>query len=133
MLGFSDSISLFRNVAAGKNKICDRICQLANFEREYIQLHRDSTIGQLTLSPSVEDGRIVWKDSPLVRAVMHGRALVIDEADKAPLEVVTVLKSLVEDGQLLLADGRRILRHGASNDSGKMALLHFLYYLLADH
>jgi len=96
----------------GKNKIVDRICQIANFEREYIQLHRDSTIGQLTLSPSLEDGRIVWKDSPLVRAVMEGRSLVIDEADKAPLDVVCVLKSLVEDGELLLADGRRILRDG---------------------
>ena len=103
---------------AGKNKICDRICELANFEREYIQLHRDSTIGQLTLSPSVEDGKIVWNDSPLVRAVTHGRALVIDEADKAPLEVVAVLKSLVEDGQLLLADGRRIQRHVTKGDTG---------------
>jgi hypothetical protein len=31
----------------------------------------------------------------------------IDEADKAPLEVVAILKGLIEDGQLLLADGRR--------------------------
>ena len=123
------SVSFFS--IAGKNKICDRICELANFEREYIQLHRDSTIGQLTLSPSVEDGKIVWKDSPLVRAVIYGRALVIDEADKAPLEVVAVLKSLVEDGQLLLADGRRILRHGANEDNGKMAFSPVRYHTFA--
>lgn len=84
-----------------------------------MQLHRDSTIGQLTLSPSLKDGKIVWKDSPLVRAVTEGRALVIDEADKAPLEVVAVLKSLVEDGELLLADGRRILRSCPKEESGK--------------
>ena len=66
----------------------------------------------------MEDGKIVWNDSPLVRAVTHGRALVIDEADKAPLEVVAVLKSLVEDGQLLLADGRRIQRHVTKGDTG---------------
>ena len=47
------------------------------------------------------------QDSPLVRAAQLGRALVLDEADKAPLEVVVVLKSLVEDGQLALPDGRR--------------------------
>jgi von Willebrand factor A domain-containing protein 8 len=110
---------LLGNQGTGKNKICDRICELANFEREYMQLHRDSTIGQLTLSPSIEDGKIVWKDSPLVRAVTEGRALVIDEADKAPLEVVAVLKSLVEDGELLLADGRRILRHRSEDDESK--------------
>lgn len=33
----------------------------------------------------------------------------IDEADKAPLEVVAVLKSLVEDKEMRLADGRRIV------------------------
>jgi von Willebrand factor A domain-containing protein 8 len=113
------SFLMLGNQGTGKNKICDRVCELANFEREYIQLHRDSTIGQLTLSPSLDDGKIVWKDSPLVRAVTEGRALVIDEADKAPLEVVSVLKSLVEDGELLLADGRRILRNNSKSDRGK--------------
>jgi hypothetical protein len=113
------SFLLLGNQGTGKNKICDRICQLANLEREYMQLHRDSTIGQLTLSPTLEGGKVVWKDSPLVHAIKHGRALVIDEADKAPLEVVAVLKSLVEDGELLLADGRRILRCCTEEDIGE--------------
>ena len=65
----------------------------------------------MTLTPSLEDGKIVWQDSPLVRAARTGCALVIDEADKAPVEVVSILKGLVEDGELLLADGRRISRH----------------------
>jgi von Willebrand factor A domain-containing protein 8 len=108
---------LLGNQGTGKNKICDRLCQLLNHEREYIQLHRDTTIGQLTISPSLENGQIVWKDSPLIRAVVNGRALVIDEADKAPLEVVAVLKSLVEDGELLLADGRRITRQSTVGES----------------
>jgi len=91
--------------------VVDRLCEVANFEREYIQLHRDSTIGQITLSPSLEDGKVVWKDSPLVRSVTRGLSLVVDEADKAPVEVLAVLKGLVEDGELLLGDGRRISRH----------------------
>ena len=64
---------------------------------------------------------IVWEDSPLVRAVTHGRTLVVDEADKAPLEVVGVLKGLVEDGEMLLADGRRIVdpaRHPSLGEGG---------------
>ena len=105
------------NQGVGKNKLIDRACQIGNFEREYIQLHRDSTVGQLTLSPSLEDGKIVWKDSPLVRAVTEGRSLVIDEADKAPSEVLFVLKSLVADGNLLLADGRRVSNRPDINDS----------------
>ena len=34
----------------------------------------------------------------------------VDEADKAPTEVVVVLRGLVEDGEMALSDGRRILR-----------------------
>lgn len=111
------SFLLLGNQGVGKNKIVDRICEIANWEREYIQLHRDSTIGQLTLTPQLEDGKIVWNDSPLIRAVRDGCVLLVDEADKAPVEVVSVLKGLVEDGELLLADGRRISRHGDGSDS----------------
>jgi von Willebrand factor A domain-containing protein 8 len=87
----------------GKNKLADRALQLLNIEREYMQLHRDSTVQSLTLAPTLRGGVVVWEDSALVRAVTHGRTLVVDEIDKAPLEVVAVLKSL------LLADGRRLL------------------------
>jgi MoxR-like ATPase len=102
---------LLGNQGVGKNMVIDRLCEVANFEREYIQLHRDSTIGQITLQPTLEDGKIVWPDSPLVKAVTHGLSLVVDEADKAPTEVLAVLKGLVEDGELLLGDGRRLSRH----------------------
>ena len=39
----------------------------------------------------------VDEDSPLVKALLHGRILVVDEFDKAPAEVVCVLKGLLED------------------------------------
>lgn len=63
--------------------------------RQYIQLHRDTTVASLTSQPFIIDGKIIWKDSPLVNAVRHGHILVVDEADKAPVEVVTILKNLV--------------------------------------
>ena len=33
----------------------------------------------------------------------------VDEADKAPTHVTAVLKTLVEDGEMLLTDGRRLV------------------------
>jgi len=99
----------------GKNRIVDFLLSILNCEREYLQLHRDTTIQSLTLTPSVEDGQIVYHDSPLVRAAKHGRILVLDEADKAPVYVVALLKGLIEDGQLSLPDGR-ILCYGDSSD-----------------
>ena len=92
----------------GKNKIVDHLLSKLKCEREYIQLHRDSSIQSLMVTPSVEGGKIVYHDSPLVRAAKHGRILVLDEADKAPVEVVALLKGLIEDGQLSLPDGRKL-------------------------
>ena len=48
----------------------------------------------------MEGGILTWQDSALVRAAVEGRTLVVDEADKAPLEVITALKGLVEDGDM---------------------------------
>ncbi|XP_076841646.1 von Willebrand factor A domain-containing protein 8 isoform X2 [Brachyhypopomus gauderio] len=44
-----------------------------------------------------------------VSAVKLGHILVIDEADKAPTNVTCILKTLVESGEMILADGRRIV------------------------
>ncbi|CAH0553600.1 unnamed protein product [Brassicogethes aeneus] len=100
---------LVGNQGVGKNKIVDRFLQLLNRPREYIQLHRDTTVQTLTTQPTVKDGLLVHEDSPLVRAIKHGLVLVIDEADKAPTHVTCILKTLVESGQMILSDGRRIV------------------------
>ncbi|KAF4047109.1 ATPase family associated domain-containing protein 5 [Phytophthora infestans] len=100
---------LIGNQGVGKNKLADRLLQLLQQEREYIQLHRDTTVQTLTLVPTLVDGKIEWEDSPLVRAAKTGRTLIVDEADKAPLEVVCVLKGLIEDGEMLLGNGKRLI------------------------
>lgn len=69
----------------GKNRLADRFCQLLRREREYMQLHRDSSIAALTCTPSMEGGRVLYIDSPLVRAAIHGRVLLLDECDKVRL------------------------------------------------
>ena len=69
---------------------------------------QDTTVQSLTIQPMLQNGVVIYQDSPLVSAVRHGRVLVIDEADKAPLEVVCILKSLAEDGEF--ATWRMIFR-----------------------
>ncbi|XP_036788326.2 von Willebrand factor A domain-containing protein 8 isoform X2 [Manis pentadactyla] len=109
-----EHLLLVGNQGVGKNKIVDRFLHLLNRPREYIQLHRDTTVQTLTLQPSVKDGLIVYEDSPLVKAVKLGHVLVVDEADKAPTNVTCILKTLVENGEMILADGRRIVANSAS-------------------
>ncbi|KAJ1450677.1 AAA domain-containing protein [Pelagophyceae sp. CCMP2097] len=106
------SVLLIGNQGVGKNVICDRALELLRAEREYVQLHRDASLATLTSAPRVDGGSLAWDDSALVRAAVHGRVLVVDEADKAPADVVAVLKALLEDGEIDLADGRRLVAHG---------------------
>lgn len=105
-----EHLLLVGNQGVGKNKIADRFLELMNRPREYIQLHRDTTVQTLTIQPTVKDGVLVYEDSPLVRAVKTGHVLVIDEADKAPTHVTCILKTLVETGEMILSDGRRIVK-----------------------
>lgn len=104
-----EHLLLVGNQGVGKNKIVDQFLHLLNRPREYLQLHRDTTVQSLTLQPSVKDGIIVYEDSPLVKAVKKGHILVIDEADKAPTNVTCILKTLVESGEMILSDGRRLV------------------------
>ncbi|GFY55984.1 von Willebrand factor A domain-containing protein 8 [Trichonephila inaurata madagascariensis] len=120
-----EHLLLVGNQGVGKNKITDRFLQLLNRPREYIQLHRDTTVQSLTQQPTVVDNRIVYEDSPLLKAVQHGRVLVVDEADKAPTHVTSILKALVVSGEMNLSDGRCIVHHTdkRSND-GSQVIMH---------
>ncbi|KAF7986115.1 hypothetical protein HWV62_41553 [Athelia sp. TMB] len=84
--------------------------QLLGRPREYIQLHRDTTVNQLMFTTSLEHGVIKHTDSPLLRAIIHGRVIIIDEADKAPEHVVAIFRSLAGQGEMTLSDGRRVRR-----------------------
>ncbi|XP_058040478.1 von Willebrand factor A domain-containing protein 8 isoform X3 [Ahaetulla prasina] len=114
-----EHLLLVGNQGVGKNKIVDRFLHLLNRPREYLQLHRDTTVQSLTLQPSVKEGLIVYEDSPLVKAVKKGHILMIDEADKAPTNVTCILKTLVESGEMILSDGRRIVSNPVAADGRK--------------
>ncbi len=104
-----EHLLLIGNQGTGKNKLTDKFLMLTNKPREYIQLHRDTTVHSLTVQPVIKSGKIHYEDSPLVKAVKNGHIIVIDEADKAPLHVTCILKSLIESGEMTLSDGRRIV------------------------
>ena len=132
-----EHLLLVGNQGVGKNKLVDRLLNLMNRPREYIQLHRDTTVQSLTLQPTVKGGIIVYEDSPLVKAVKTGNVLVIDEADKAPTHVTCILKTLVESGEMILSDGRRIVkdrRHHYRDDDPAVIKMHpdFRIFVLAN-
>ena len=57
----------------------------------------------LSLQPNISDGKVVYGDSALVRAVRNGYVLVVDEADKAPTHVTSVLRTLLDTRSMWLS------------------------------
>ncbi|KAK0451876.1 AAA domain-containing protein [Armillaria borealis] len=86
-----EHVVLLGNQGVGKNKI------LLGRPREYIQLHRDTTVNQLMFTTSLEAGVLKFTDSPLLRAITFGRVIIIDEADKAPEHVVAIFRKRDND------------------------------------
>ena len=119
-------ILLIGNQGVGKNKVTDFLLSNAclNQPREYIQLHRDTTLSSLMTHITMIGGSVKYHDSALLRAVQNGRILVIDEADKAPVHVVSVLKSLAGRGEMTLMDGRRIVTSSEDGTTGRDVVIH---------
>ncbi|KAE8209026.1 hypothetical protein CF327_g6940 [Tilletia walkeri] len=118
---------------SGKNRIVDEALRLVGRPREYIQLHRDTTVASLLQHIHLEAGKLTYVDSPLVRAIRTGRVLVVDEADKASAPVVAIFKSLAERGELTLPDGSRVRpAHTPGTEKDIIVNPHFRLILLAN-
>ena len=50
--------SHFFKKGVGKNKLCDSFLERLKLPRQYIQLHRDTTVQTLTLQPSLQSGKL---------------------------------------------------------------------------
>lgn len=111
-----EHLLLIGNQGTGKNKLVDKFLMLLNRPREYIQLHRDTTVHSLTVQPQIRSGVVTYEDSPLVKAVKAGHILVVDEADKASIQVTCILKSLIETGEMMLSDGRLIVPNSSTKN-----------------
>ncbi|GAA5899817.1 uncharacterized protein JCM6883_005995 [Sporobolomyces salmoneus] len=123
-LDMKEHVLLLGNQGVGKNKIIDRLRQLQQRGREYVQLSRDSTTESLLSSVSLEGGVLKRQETPLLRAIRKGRIIVIDEADKAPPNVVAALASLASRGELSLPSGLSVRPSSTANGfkSGDLVL-----------
>lgn len=79
----------------------------------------------------LEGGVLHYRDSPLLRAIVFGRVIIIDEADKAPEHVVAIFRSLAGQGEMTLSDGRRV-RPIRERDSDIQVHPNFRLILLAN-
>ena len=77
--------------------------RLVNSEYEHIALHRD--VGETELKQGREirtGGNLVYVDSAAVRAVKHGRVLIIEGVEKAERGIMPVSNCVLDAGQRIM-------------------------------
>ena len=86
------------------------VYSLINSEYEFVALHRD--VGETELKQGREiraGGNLVHVDSAAVRAVKHGRILILEGIEKAERGIMPVLNNLLENREMNLDDGTHIV------------------------
>ena len=56
-----ENLLLIGNQGTGKNKLVDKFLMLIKKPREYIQLHRDTTVNSLTIQPVIKAGCVSYE------------------------------------------------------------------------
>lgn len=98
-------ILLFGPPRTGKSSIGKELS--TNCER--VTIHKQLPVEDLLGGYTLMDGKTVWQDGPAIRALRHGRFLVIDEIDQISAECRCILHALLDDpAGITLASGERV-------------------------
>ena len=92
----------------GKNSIIYELAHRLNQPIEVLSMNEDTTTRDLTERMILVDGKTEWVPSAVVEAIKNGRWLVLDEIDRAPPGVLSVLNNLLQFKEITLRSGERI-------------------------
>ncbi|ETN39269.1 uncharacterized protein HMPREF1541_05492 [Cyphellophora europaea CBS 101466] len=99
---------------SGKSSLIVEAARLLNKQESMITLHLNeqtdakSMIG-LYMSSSTGDS-FVWQPGVLTRAMQQGRWVLIEDIDRAPAEVLGVLRPVIESGSLFIPNRRQTVK-----------------------
>jgi len=108
-----EAVLLIGETGIGKTRICEVVSALFKVSLKSINVH-SGTEGSDFIGHSILDkDEIRWKDGPLVEAMQHGNAFLIDEINLADDSVLERLNSLLESKRMLFIaeTGRDITAH----------------------
>lgn len=103
---------LIGSKGCGKSATVLRLANLLNYEVEQIVLYQDITSRDLLQQRNtLANGDTVWQYSPLIQAALEGKMAVLDGIDRVHSSILSVIHRLVQDREVQLYDGKRLIRH----------------------
>lgn len=113
----TDAILLQGLSGSGKTFLIEDLARAVGRERDLVRIHLgDQTDAKLLLGTYITSevpGQFVWQAGVLANAVSQGKWLLIEDIDKAPSEVLSILLPLLETSTILVPSRDQVIHAGA--------------------
>jgi cobaltochelatase CobS len=97
LLSSGTTVVMTGDRGVGKTTAVRYFASLTNWPCIRVQMNKDLTVADFVGCWEVQNGNMVWIDGPLLVAMRIGAILILDEDDRAPDEIKTILHGVLED------------------------------------
>lgn len=96
-----EPVLLIGETGIGKTRMCEIVASLFKIELKSINVHNGTESSDFIGHSILDNGDVVWKNGPLVEAMIDGNAFLIDEINLAEDSALERLNSVLEDRRTL--------------------------------
>lgn len=108
------SVMLYGRSGAGKTYLINQVAQYMSYEDSIVKIHlgeqTDAKLLLGTYTSGEKPGTFQWRSGVLTTAVQEGKWVLIEDIDKAPTEVLSVLLTLLEKRELTIPSRGEIIK-----------------------
>lgn len=107
-------VMLYGRAGSGKTFLINQLAKYMHYENSIVKIHlgeqTDSKLLLGTYTSGEKPGTFKWRSGVLTTAVQEGKWVVIEDIDKAPTEVLSVLLTLLEKRELSIPSRGEIIK-----------------------
>lgn len=110
----SKPVMLYGRAGSGKTFLINQLAKFMKYENNIVKIHLgEQTDGKLLLGTycsGEKPGTFQWRSGVLTTAVKEGKWVLIEDIDKAPTEVLSVLLTLLEKRELSIPSRGEVIK-----------------------
>lgn len=107
-------IMLYGRSGAGKTFLINQVAQYMSYQDSIVKIHlgeqTDAKLLLGTYTSGEKPGTFQWRSGVLTTAVKEGKWVLIEDIDKAPMEVISILLTLLEQRELTIPSRGEVIK-----------------------